>query len=302
MLRLLLSASGLLVLALLVYLADPRRVVAALRVADAVWLGLMLLALSVATVIGAINSYLISAPASELGFRSYLGVYWCAWALGQVVPGQVGDLVGISLYLRRHGVALPKAVGRLGVDKMISLFCTLLLSGGLLLIYSAPPARFAGLCSLGLACALVVAYLVSRRWRGAATGGAGLGGHFLNSLHEAHAVVATKPGIVALNTLLTTVKLFVIGACYWAALRALSAEPGNIVDVTITANSAGLVAYLPLSANGIGTVEAAGVYLFGLNGLVAPVILASYLVLRVASLTLAWAGAALVLLRAGPAS
>jgi uncharacterized membrane protein YbhN (UPF0104 family) len=297
-LRALLSASGLLLFALLVYLADPRSVVAALSLADPVWLAAMLLALVAAAVIGAINSYMmIRAPGPELGFRSYLGAYWCAWALGQVVPGQIGDLVGISLYLRRRGLALPTAIGRLGVDKMISLFCTLAFSGGLILIYDSPVARFAGLLGIGLAAVLLVAYMLSRPWNGAAESGVGLWGHLLSAMREAQIVIANKPGVVLLNTLLTVLKLLVIGVCYWTALRALNASPGGIVKVAITANSAGLIAYVPLSANGLGTVEAGGVYLFGLSGLAAPVVIASYLVLRVANLTLAWIGTALVLLK-----
>jgi uncharacterized membrane protein YbhN (UPF0104 family) len=78
--------------------------------------------------------------------------------------------------------------------------------------------------------------------------------------------------------------------------RALHTLPGNLFDVAVTANSAGLVAYIPISANGVGTVEAGGLYLFGLHGIAAPIVIATYLALRFANLALAWIGAALVLL------
>jgi uncharacterized membrane protein YbhN (UPF0104 family) len=188
------------------------------------------------------------------------------------------------------------AVGRLGVDKLISLFCTFLLSAGLVLIFAASVARLAGLLGVGAAAALVVAYVVSTRWRGVEIVGAGLRAHFMNSMLEAHRVVATRPRAVIANTLLTLVKLFTIGVCYLAVFHALHAAPGDLFEVTVTANSAGLIAYIPISANGVGTVEAGGLYLFGLRGVAAPVVVATYLVLRFANLVLAWIGAALVLL------
>jgi uncharacterized membrane protein YbhN (UPF0104 family) len=290
------SVVGLLLLAGLIWFANPTSVLDVLRDADLGWIALALVVILMSTILGAMNSYLMAAPGPALRFRRFLCAYWVAWAFGQIVPGQVADLVGMSLFLRRRGLALPVAVGRLGVDKLISLFCTFLLSAGLVLIFSAPVARLAGLLGVGAAGALIVAYMVSTRWRGVAIVGTGLRAHLVNSMLEAHRVVATRPYAVITNALLTLVKLFAIGVCYWAVFHALRAAPGDLFEVTVTANSAGLIAYIPISANGVGTVEAGGMYLFGLHGVAAPIVVATYLVLRFANLVLAWIGAALVLL------
>jgi len=66
-------------------------------------------------------------------------------------------------------------------------------------------------------------------------------------------------------------------------------------NVTIVAISSGLVAYLPLSANGIGTVEMAGAGLFGEIGVSLPVVLSMYVLLRLANILLAWVPAALLM-------
>jgi len=291
-----LSIAGLVVLLLLVWFVDPSRVAAVLRNADPAWLFVVLIGIAVAAVLGAANAYLLSAPDLSLEFHTFLGAYWGAWALGQVVPGQVGDLIGISLFLRRRGLALPKAMGRLGVDKLVSLFCMLTLSTGLIAIYDNPVARVAGGLGACAATVLLGAYFFSLRWKRGAMREGSLVAQLTNALHEAHFVLATRPRTVAANAILTVLKLLVIGFCYWAMLLALHEIPGNLMDVVVTANSVGLIAYVPISANGLGTVEAGGLYLFGLHGLAPPVIIAMYLGLRAANLALALGGTALILM------
>ena len=287
--------TGLALLAMLLWWVNPMRVASVLSDADMRWIVLTIVVLVIATVIGAINSYLMVTQDSGLNFRSFLAAYWCAWALGQIVPGQVGDLIGISLFLRRRGIALPAAVGRLGADKLISLFCLLVLSGGLVAIYDTPAPRLAGMLGVCAAGALFAAYLLSLQWNGILVRNEGLRGKFMHVLSETRVVFKTRPLLVALNVALTFFKLFLIGFCYWATFRAFHVATGSFIEVAVTANSAGLVAYVPVSANGLGTVEVTATYLFGLLGFAPPVIVAAYLTLRVASIGLALGGAAIVL-------
>lgn len=291
----LLSVMGLGLLVVLLWFAGLERVLAVLRGADTALIGVALFVIVLATLLGAINSYMVAAADTGVRFLPYLGVYWLTWALGQVVPGQVGDLIGMSLFLRRRGLALPTAVGRLGVDKLISLFCTLALSAGLIAIFDAPLPRIAGFLGAGSAALLLVAFLFALRWPANGSYGDGWRAQLMNGLREAHRVATTRPHIVLLDGLLTVVKLLAIGICYWVVLRALHSNTNGLVDVTIMANSAGLIAYVPLSANGIGTVETGSLYLFGLRGVSAPVVLATYLILRFANLLLAWIGTIFVL-------
>jgi hypothetical protein len=60
-----------------------------------------------------------------------------------------------------------------------------------------------------------------------------------------------------------------------------------------------LVAYLPVSFNGIGTVELAGVALFGTVGVPAAAVFSGYMALRAMVLVIAWVPAGLFLLHTG---
>ena len=293
-----LSFAGLVILAVLIWWVNPARLASVWRHADPRWVVLALIAIVISTVIGAYNSYLMAVPDRTIRFRNFLPAYWAAWALNQVVPGQVGDLLGLSFYLRRHGLTLPTAVGRLGVDKLISLFCMLLLAAGLLLVFDERVPMLAGMIGAAAAVVLLLVYLFSRRIQNVVHARHGWRAYLFAVLNEAHQVVARRSWTVAANTCLTVVKLFVIGFCYWAVFRALHVTPRSLFDVTVTANSTGLIAYVPISANGIGTVEAGGIYLFGLHGVTASIVLATYLTLRLSNLAMAWGGTALIMLGA----
>jgi uncharacterized membrane protein YbhN (UPF0104 family) len=289
------ALSGLVFLIALLWFAGLGHVMDVLRNADPILIAAAMLTILVATIIGAINSYMVAATGTGIHFISYLGVYWLTWAVGQVIPGQVGDLIGMSLFLRRRGLALPAAVGRLSIDKLVSLFCTLALSGGLLAIFDAAIPRIAGFVGACAAALLLLAFIFASRRPAFTHRSEGWIAQFMSGLREAHHVAITRPRIVLLDGFLTILKLAVIGLCYWIVLQALHTHTNGLFDVTVIANSAGLIAYIPLSANGVGTVETGSVYLFGQQGVTAPVVLAMYLILRFANLLLAWTGAVFVL-------
>jgi uncharacterized membrane protein YbhN (UPF0104 family) len=104
-----------------------------------------------------------------------------------------------------------------------------------------------------------------------------------------------RPRILLLNLLLSLVKIGLTGISYWLVLGGLIAAAPPLMNVTIAAISSGLVAYLPLSANGIGTVEMAGTGLFGEIGVSLAVVLSMYVLLRLVNILLAWVPAALLM-------
>ena len=60
-----------------------------------------------------------------------------------------------------------------------------------------------------------------------------------------------------------------------------------------------LVAYIPVSFNGLGTVEITGILLFSLLGLGEELVLSSYLVLRATVMLIAWMPSLLILALSG---
>jgi hypothetical protein len=100
--------------------------------------------------------------------------------------------------------------------------------------------------------------------------------------------VRQAPARVLLNIGLTVLKVVVTGIAYWAMFNALGETDLTVLRVVVLATSAGLIAYLPISINGLGTVEAAGIFLFGQAGIGATTVISAYIGLRVLVLGIAW--------------
>ena len=95
------------------------------------------------------------------------------------------------------------------------------------------------------------------------------------------------------NATLTLAKMALTGLAYFVVLRDTVAEAPSYLTITAIAHGAGLVAYLPISFNGLGTVEVSAIGLFAILGVSADGVLAAYLILRVLTLILAWVPALL---------
>jgi uncharacterized membrane protein YbhN (UPF0104 family) len=100
---------------------------------------------------------------------------------------------------------------------------------------------------------------------------------------------------VLANVVMSILKMGLTGLSYWATLAALGHSDVGLFAITVVASSAGLIAYVPLSLNGVGTVEIVGVVLFGALGLGGDVVVSMYLLLRVLNLALAWLPMAIAL-------
>ena len=92
--------------------------------------------------------------------------------------------------------------------------------------------------------------------------------------------------------MVTGIKLLASGCAYWAVLRSMTPHAPAFGATTILSQTAGLIAYLPISFNGLGTVELSAVALFGAAGVEAPTVLSAYVALRLITLATAWVPAA----------
>jgi uncharacterized membrane protein YbhN (UPF0104 family) len=293
-------AASLLLLALLVAWVDPAALARQVaRLQPAGWLAAAA-AITLATLLGALNLHLLLRQHSGHPLREFLPVYWTAWAVGLVAPGQVGDLATVSALLQRHGIDWRGTLGRSLVDKVVSLlvmlaftaWAALALGRGLSLSVDAR-ALLLGLAAVATLAGLAALLLRGARGRALAQHLAEVGASFLDTVRR-------QPGLVALNAGLTVVKVALVGTAYWLVFRAFGQTEVALVDAVAVSTAAGLLAYLPISLNGIGPVEAAGVVLFGMLGVTAGTVVATYLVLRATVLLLAWIPAAVFLLATRP--
>ena len=289
---------GFAALIVLFVFANPRDVISHMAHAAPSWIAVASGLILVSTLLGACNSYVITQARGARSFRGFLRGYWVAWAVGLIVPGQIGDVVTLGVFLRRHGMALPASLGRVGTDKLISLFCSLLVASQLYRLGPQSWLQFAAGVA-GILAAAMLALFYGMRWLPVVRASADRR-RFLElivgALREARALVVEKPQIVAFNVALSLLKIGVTGLSYVAVLRAIVATVPDAASVTIAAIGAGLVAYLPLSANGIGLVEAAGVNAFAPLGLGISAVLAMYVILRFLNLLLAWLPVGLTLI------
>jgi hypothetical protein len=134
-----------------------------------------------------------------------------------------------------------------------------------------------------------VYFLLNSRWRDVfEVSKPGLGGAFARILMEFVQTVRQAPARVLLNVGLTVAKVVVTGIAYWAMFNALGETDLSVFRVVVLATSAGLIAYLPISINGLGTVEAAGIFLFGQASISATTVISAYIGLRILVLGIAW--------------
>lgn len=261
-----------------------------------------------ATLIGAFNRHLLIDLEGKIPFIAFLPLYWVAWAMGLVIPGQIGEVAALSAMLRRKGLQWQESLGRSLLDKLIS-FSLMLMAGlgGLLLVAVPESSRaltIAMLAGLSLFMAVLTILVFSNRERLAryfSHKTSALAGLIGDTSREFLAASIHHPSRVLLNAALTLVGIGFIGTAYWCVFVALGYTEIPFGKLILLVAACSIVAYVPVSFNGIGTVEVTGIMLFGLLGIPAAGVLSAYLCLRLIVMLLAWLPAATILVLRAPA-
>ena len=288
--RRILAVVGIGILAAVLYWAGSDAVLAALSRLSPPAIAVAVVAIVVSTLLGAWNCYRIAELRATLSFRSFLPVFWRSWAVGITLPGQVADFLTTLWQLKGRSTDLNFVAGRLIVDKAITLVLMLALLSLVPLAIGAgqPLLSLLVLAALGAAVAALVALLAWCRRHPDPLARLRLGNRALRIL-EGTAV----PRDLALgNAIVTSVKLLASGSAYWAVLTSITPHAPSFGATTILSQTAGLVAYVPISFNGLGTVEISAVAMFGAVGVEAPAVLSAYIALRLITLAAAWLPAA----------
>lgn len=239
-------------------------------------------AIMVSTLLGACNVYLMAQLRPAIGFAAFLTIYWRSWAIGISLPGQVADLFSTAWQLKRYRTTrLSFIAGRLLADKAITVLCMLAAAALLPYLLGLTPLRTSALLMVGILAGSLPTWLflrfLGRRPQ--------VNPSRLQPVFEA----ASVPWPLALQNLgLSLLKMALTGLGYWLVFTGSTANTPGYVATTVIAHAAGLVAYIPISFNGLGTVEISAIGLFARLGVPASVVLGCYLLLRVLTLALAW--------------
>lgn len=280
-----LAVFGLALLGVALHVVGGREILEALRRANLASLAGAAAAIVASTLLGAYNVHRITRLDQVMDLRRFLLVFWRSWAVGISMPGQVGDMLTTIWQLKGQASAnLGFIAGRLLADKAVSLACSL----GLAALAPWALGLGAPLASALLLVALVLAgaaiWCATRWYSKRPSTGHGWRARLRPVLDAASVPVPVLAG----NAAITLLKLALTGLAYWLVLSSLHDEAPDYLATTIVAQSAGLVAYLPVSFNGLGTVEISAIALFGAIGVPGAVVLSSYLILRALTLALAW--------------
>lgn len=252
------------------------------------WVILSLIAIIAASLLSAFNLHLLVNQAQEITFLRFIPIHWLSWAFNLIIPGQVGDLLTLSVLLRQYHLSWPIILGRTLVDKIISLLAVSLLA--LIGFFSIiKPFQWHLSFRWGISSLIVIGFLVTlfyllrrNHWVEKSVQAV------LSIYYEMCSTIFRMPGKVLINFLLTWVKIVLLGLAYWAMFAAFGCKEllfWNLLSLTAISS---LAAYVPISLNGLGVVESVAILLFATQGIAQATILSVYLTLRVVTLLSAW--------------
>ncbi|MCP5159887.1 MAG: flippase-like domain-containing protein [Gammaproteobacteria bacterium] len=280
---------GFFLLAILVWHFDFRKVVSEISHLDSFYFLSAAILILFFTILGAYNTYLLVNIEKKLSFLDFIPIYWMSWAAALVFPGQIGDMVTLSAIMKKHGLKISQTLGRSLADKLISFMLMLVFAcWG---IFSLPGVHFTSYWLLAMLPFAI--FSLSYWWRVSLlrvfNGWQPRCADFLSrTFNEITTLTRRHPIRVTVNISLTVVKIILAGAAYWCIFQALGYAEGNFWRVVPLVAASSLVAYLPISFNGIGTVEVAGIALFSTIGLSEATVLSAYLTLRLLVVIVAW--------------
>jgi uncharacterized membrane protein YbhN (UPF0104 family) len=281
-----LAVVGLAILGAVLYWVGIDVVIAALARASPAAVATALVAVVISTLLGAWNCYRIAELRTTLSFRSFLPVFWRSWAVGITLPGQVGDFVTTLWQLKGRTADLNFVAGRLIVDKAITLALMLALVALLPAAIGASQPAMSVMLLIGLGVGIAVLVALIARWRRHPTslGRSRLGARAVSVL----TATRVPAHLIVHNIVVTAAKLLATGVVYWSIISSIVPAAPSFTVTTIISQSAGLVAYVPISFNGIGTVELSGIALFGVVGVKPASVLSAYVAIRAITLAVAW--------------
>jgi uncharacterized membrane protein YbhN (UPF0104 family) len=195
-----------------------------------------------------------------------------------LIPGQLGDASQILL-LRRYGFEVARSTAAYVIDKSLSL-------GMFMLIGAYGVMRFTGDVSIGTAFFVSLAGMVLAA--GLAFGVFAVAPRtwlpqrlrdLWASFYTSVSSFADRPALVGLNAAISIVKWLVMAAMYYVAFAAsgifISFESAATIPVVSS-----LVAYIPITIAGIGTMEWTAIGLFGSVGVSSVAVVSAYVIIR----------------------
>jgi uncharacterized membrane protein YbhN (UPF0104 family) len=199
-----------------------------------------------------------------------------------VIPGQIGDAVIINFF-RNLSIPLSQGTTIFATDKLITLLWYLLFAAyGIYL--ARPPLDILSLTEVNTPVLLLVLATSILVFSFALYFSISfLSGRVRNWITLSFTYLKKARQVIIINICITFVRTMVLGSAYWLTINAYGSEP-SFIHVICFSITAGMVAYIPISFNGLGTVEASLVYLFSTIGIESAPIISAALTMRMSTI------------------
>lgn len=273
---------GLSILLICLYRIGFRNILSSLSEIQPVFLVMAAITVAMWVLLGAMNMAVMLRPLVHIPFVQTLGLYCKANMIALVVPGQVGDAV-IIRFFRRFSVPISQGTTIFGIDKLITVFWYGIMTIiGLYLLkneisveaLTPKTGRFGIKIAVGslLVIICLALYMILRQSR--------IGGRIRNWISLSFDYICMGKKMILVDCCITFFRTLVLGCAYWFAIRAYG-PPSFFLHTLCLPIMAGLVAYIPISFNGLGTVELSLAFLFNKIGVEAAQVISAALTLRV---------------------
>jgi len=229
-------------------------------------------------IVGALNVWLLLRSLTAISFRRFLREYLVAWAASLLIPGQLGDATQVLL-LRRQGISIATSGAAYLLDKLVSVSWMALVASAALAVLLPEHRWIAWSSAAAVVAGVACSGRIARGLAGSPMGGrlSALGGSA--GLMDELRTLARHRRLLLANSALTVGKWLVMAWIYRMTFASLGVELEWSRAATIPV-LASLVAYLPVSIGGAGTMEWTAVALFGRLGIGATTVTAAYLLIR----------------------
>jgi uncharacterized membrane protein YbhN (UPF0104 family) len=238
--------------------------------------------------LGSFNQYILFQPILKLPFHKFILSYFKAFVASFFFPSQVGD-ASIIVFLKPKGLYYSQSFSVYLWDKII----TFLIYVSILFLFLSGLMGYYELLNPFLLVVifiliLVLLYLIlTLKYFQRIEGLIGRVSSFIkNSVTEIIKYARFHPTRLLINFSLTFVKIFLVMSCYYFIFSAFG-YTSPFWGIGISCIASGIVAYLPISIQGIGTVEATAVWIFGRLEIGPADVLSGFLLLRVFNYALA---------------
>lgn len=271
---------GLAILAFCIYSIGPEKILLSLRQVRPTFLLGGFFLIFCWLLLGALNIRTMLNPLVEVAYGKVLNAYSNANMVALIMPGQVGDVIIIKFF-KDLNIPITQGITLFATDKAITLFWY-----GAFALYGLYLARLwrllhipqdqmsPGLMTLAVITIIIAVFLLfARRLL------APFSQRIRNWRTLARTYLKRARSAILLNILITLVRIAVMGGAYWLTIQAFGPSP-TFIQALCFAITAGLVAYVPVSFNGLGTVEAALVYLYSTIGIESAPVLSASLTMR----------------------